>query len=180
MKIVFSALAILALLGGCAKNLSSDEYSEADAGGAVKTYRGTVVSVRKVRIKGGDRLQDNSLGMIGGGVGGAIIGSQFGKGTGSTIGTLLGAAAGAVGGSFAEQGLKTQDALEYTVQLENNSIMTIVQGMGAPLAIGQSVFVMVNRSGRSRVVIDQTVQKPNKSKAPAAKKTSRTIVVIED
>jgi outer membrane lipoprotein SlyB len=150
------SLAFILLLSNCAKNISSSEYSEDEVGAIKQTYRGVILNVRSVKVQGSDRLQDNSMGLIGGGIGGAIIGSQFGKGSGSTIGGLVGAAAGALGGSLAEKKLKEQDGIEYTVELSSGRIMTIVQGPEPRLQSGQAVLVMVGDRGRSRVVADQT------------------------
>lgn len=183
MKQTLAFFAILALLGGCAKNLSSDEYSEDDAGSVTETYRGTVLSVRKVKVKGGDKLEDNTAGLVGGGLAGGILGSHLGKGSGSAVGLVAGAAAGALGGSLLQKGLKTQNALEYTVELTTGRIVTIVQGSGAPIAVGQPVLVMMNSRGRSRIVLDQTPRYPAATKAPAASNQGRrgkTLIVIED
>ena len=152
---LFGLLCVL-LLANCAKNISSNEYSEEEAGAVKQTYRGIILNVRSVKVQGGDRLQDNTLGLVGGGIGGAVIGSQFGKGRGQTLGTLAGAAAGALGGAFLEKKLKEQDGIEYTVELSSGRIMTVVQGPEPRLQSGQAVLVMVGDKGRSRVVADQT------------------------
>lgn len=181
MKSMVLPLCALLVLGGCVKNISSDDYSETDAGGVVETYKGTILSVRKVKVKSSDRLEDNKTGLIGGGVGGAVLGSQFGKGRGSTVGAVAGAALGALGGTLLEKKLKTQDGLEYTVQLRNGRIVSIVQGVSAPMAPGQHVLVLMNRKGRSRVIPDQSPSHADlKSKKPSQKNRGRTIVVIED
>lgn len=181
MKIATLCFSVLLLLGGCAKNLSPDDYSESDAGAAVETYRGTILSVRTIKVKGGDRLEDNKIGLIGGGLAGGILGSQLGKGRGSSVGAIAGVAAGALGGSMLEQKMKTQDGLEYTVQLTNGRILSVVQNMGVPMTAGQKVLVLVNPRGRSRVIPDQT---PNRTAAKqqkgAPQNRGRTIVVIED
>lgn len=152
----FLSLLCVLLLANCAKNISSSEYSEAEVGAVKQTYRGIILNVRPVKVQGGDSLQDNTLGLMGGGVGGAVVGSQFGKGKGQVVGTLLGAAAGALGGAFLEKKLKEQDGIEYTVELSSGRIMTIVQGPEPRLQPGQAVLVMVGDKGRSRVVADQT------------------------
>jgi outer membrane lipoprotein SlyB len=65
---------------------------------------------------------------------------------------LIGGIAGAVGGAFAEKSLKTQDALEYTIELSNGEGLSVVQGINNPLKIGQNVRVIVSSKGRSRVI----------------------------
>ncbi len=144
------------LLGGCAKNISSNDYSEAEAGAVKQTYRGVIISARPVKVNGSDSLGDNQAGLLGGGVAGGLLGSQFGRGSGQVVGAVLGAAAGAVGGAFLEKGLKSQDGMEYTVELSSGRVMTLVQGPEPRLSVGQAVLVMVGDKGRSRVVADQS------------------------
>ncbi len=181
MKQTLAFFAVLALLAGCAKNLSPDEYSEDDAGSVTETYRGTVLSVRKVKVKGGDKLEDNTVGLVGGGLAGGILGSQLGKGSGSAVGLVAGAAAGALGGSLLQKGLKTQNALEYTVELTTGRIVTVVQGSSetTSIAVGQHVLVMMNSKGRSRIVPDQS---PRQQPAATSNQGHRgkTLIVIED
>lgn len=153
---VIASLALVMLLTNCAKNISSNEYSEAEVGAIKQTYRGVVLNARNVKVQGADRLQDNGMGVVGGGVAGGVLGSMVGKGRGSTLGMLAGAAAGALGGAMAEKKLKEQDGVEYTVELKSGRVMTIVQGPEPRLHPGQHVLVMVGSRGRSRVVLDQT------------------------
>ena len=61
------------------------------------------------------------------------------------------AAAGAVAGAYAEKALKSQNAMEYVVALENGESKTVVQGLDPTLAVGQKVWLMVSYQGRSRV-----------------------------
>ena len=153
---IITSFLIVAFLGGCAKNISSDQYSEDDVGSVKQTYRGVILSVRNVQVTGGDSLGDNTAGLVGGGVGGALLGSQLGKGRGSVVGGVLGAAAGALGGAFLEKKLKEQDGVEYTVELTSGRVMTVVQGPEPRLQPGQYVLIMVGSKGRSRVVADQS------------------------
>ena len=143
------------LMGGCAKNINPNEYSENEVGAVKQTYKGVVISVRPVKVQGSDKLSDNTLGAVGGGVAGGLLGSQIGQGSGSVVGLVVGAAAGALGGSLLEKGLKSQDGIEYTVELQSGRIMTIVQGPESTLSVGQHVLVMVGYNGRSRVIPDQ-------------------------
>ncbi len=151
MKRSSIAVLLLTLITGCAKDLGVKHYSDRTVGEASKTYRGTVLNVTKVRV-GPDELGKSKAGAIVGGVGGAVIGSRFGRGGGALAGTLIGAVAGAVGGAFAEKALKTQDALEYVVELDNKSLMSVVQGMDETFAKGERVLLMVGEKGRSRIV----------------------------
>lgn len=187
-KIIALSLSCLFLLTNCAKNLSSHEYSEDEAGSVKYTYRGVVLSVRNVKVQSGDSLEDNKAGLFGGGLAGGLLGAQLGKGRGEVVGAVLGAAAGAVGGSLLEKGLKSQEGIEYSVELTDGRIMTIVQGTDTHLSVGQRVLVMVGSKGRSRVVPDSSPV-PQKSVSHSEKKSQpisnttrrgRTIVVIEE
>jgi outer membrane lipoprotein SlyB len=175
------SLAFLLLLTNCAKNISSNEYSETEVGAVKHTYRGAVISARNVKVNGADSLGDNQAGLIGGGLAGGILGSQPGKGRGSSVGLVLGAAAGALGGAFAEKGLKSQEGIEYSVELSSGRIMTLVQGTDHALSVGQRVLVMVGSKGRSRIVPDHSPVKKKTAKKPSSNaRRGRTIVVIED
>jgi len=153
---IITSLLVTVLLGGCAKNISSDQYSEDEVGAIKQTYRGVILNVRNVQVTGADSLGDNTAGVLGGGVGGALLGSQFGKGRGTMVGGVLGAAAGALGGALLEKKLKEQDGVEYTIELTSGRVMTVVQGPEPRLQAGQYVLVMVGSKGRSRVVLDQS------------------------
>jgi len=146
-----SLMVVLSFLSGCTKQLNPNAYSAASAGESVTTYRGIIASVRPVVVESGDNLEDNTLGLVGGGVGGALVGSTIGKGHGNTLAMGAGALLGAVGGAFAEKALKEQEALEYVVDLDNGGIKTVVQGLEPRLQVGQRVYVTVSQKGRSRV-----------------------------
>ncbi len=150
-KILSVALSI-ALFASCAREISSDVYSASHVGEASMTYPGVIIHTRAVTAQEHERLEENGLGIIGGGVGGALLGSQIGKGSGNTAATIGGALAGATAGAFAEKALKTQSAVEYVVQLENGQSTTVVQGPQPAFTVGQNVYVIVGQKGRSRVI----------------------------
>lgn len=140
---------------GCARNISANTYKAGKVGEAAFTYQGTVLSVREVEVKDSEKLEENALGIIGGGAIGGLAGNQVGKGRGQTIATIGGALLGATAGAFAEDQLKTQHGLEIVVRLTNGSVMTVVQGNDLHVQAGQPVLVMVSANGgRSRVVPD--------------------------
>jgi outer membrane lipoprotein SlyB len=82
-------------LAGCARQISSNAYSERQVGEASFSYQGTVLSVRKVAV-GSEKLEDNVAGGALGAIGGGVLGSTCGKGDGKTAMTALGAIGGAV------------------------------------------------------------------------------------
>lgn len=147
-----SLIACIACFTSCAREISSNVYSADHVGEASTTYPGVIIHARQVSVQENERLQENGLGIIGGGAAGALAGSQFGKGSGNTIATIGGALAGATAGAFAEKALKTQNGVEYVVQLDNGQSMTVVQGPAPAFSAGQNVYVIVGQKGRSRVI----------------------------
>jgi outer membrane lipoprotein SlyB len=114
------------LFTSCASQISSDVYTSRQVGEVSTTYAGTIKNVREVCVEQGDQLENNGLGVAGGGVTGGILGSNIGKGR--FFPTAAGAIAGAVTGSLIEKKLKQQSAFEYIIELENGGLMTVVQG----------------------------------------------------
>jgi outer membrane lipoprotein SlyB len=154
---ITSAAVVALLLSGCAREISSDVYSDSHMGEASRTYRGVVASVRQVQVAP-EKLEQNVLGAGVGGLGGGLAASHIGKGKGNIAATAAGAIAGAVGGAYAEKMLKTQNALEYVVQLQNGEMRTVVQGLNPAFSVGQPVMVIVAQNGRSRVIADRIGQ----------------------
>jgi outer membrane lipoprotein SlyB len=148
----FSIFAAMVLFSSCAREISSNVYSAGHVGEASTTYSGVITHARQVTVQSGENLEDNGLGIIGGAIAGGYGGSKIGKGEGNTLATVGGALIGATAGAFAEKALKTQNAMEYVVQLDNGGSMTVVQGPSPTFSAGQNVFVIVGQKGRSRVI----------------------------
>jgi outer membrane lipoprotein SlyB len=140
----------LMLLTSCARQISSDVYSARQAGEISTTYPGFIKNVRAVCMDEGDRLEENGLGIAGGGIAGGALGNAIGRGR--FVPTAAGAIAGAITGSLIEKNLKHQSAFEYIVELENGNLITVVQGQEHLFNIGQPVYVIVSGSGRSRII----------------------------
>src|SRR4029077_7017969 len=102
------------LLPSCARQISSDVYASRQVGEVSMTYAGIVKNVREVCVEQGDQLEDNKIGITGGGVAGGVLGSSLGRG--NFVPTAAGAIVGAITGSFIEKKLKQQLALEYIVE----------------------------------------------------------------
>jgi outer membrane lipoprotein SlyB len=155
MERVLTLVCLIALMvgitGGCARQISSNVYSGASVGETSTTYPGVIISARGVNVEDKEYLEENTLGIVGGGLGGAYLGSKIGKGEGNVLATVGGAVAGAVAGAYAEKALKTQNAMEYVVALENGESKTVVQGPDPTMGVGQKVWLMVSHQGRSRV-----------------------------
>ena len=94
-----TALSIsIMVLTSCARQISSDVYASGQVGEVSTTLAGCVKNVREVCMEQGEQLEDNGLGIAGGGVAGGVIGSAVGRG--NLLPTAAGAIAGAVAGSF--------------------------------------------------------------------------------
>ncbi|MBN9343371.1 MAG: hypothetical protein BGO76_05565 [Caedibacter sp. 38-128] len=145
-----------AMLSGCAREISSNVYSDTHVGEASRTFRGIVVSVREVEVTNAEKLQENTAGIVAGGVGGGVVGHQFGKGRGNTAATAAGALLGAVAGAYAEKALSSQNAFEYIVELSTGEMRTVVQGKDTKYAPGQRVLLIVGQEGRSRIIPDSS------------------------
>ncbi len=141
------------LLTGCARNISGNTYSHQDVYNRAKEgYPGKIISVRKVVVKAGESLEDNKTGMLLGAVAGGLAASTIGGGNAKLVTGALGAMAGGAAGAYAEDALKTQEAYEYVVQLDNGQVRTIVQGLDSLFAVGQRVIL----SSRARA-FDRTL-----------------------
>lgn len=140
----------LSFCTSCARQISSDVYASRQVGEVSTTYAGYIRSVREVSMQQGEQLEENGMGVAGGGILGGALGNSMGRG--NFLPTAVGAIAGAVTGSLIEKKLKQQSAYEYIVELENKGLVTIVQGTDQFFLIGQPVYVIVSQSGRSRII----------------------------
>jgi outer membrane lipoprotein SlyB len=162
---IVATVSLALVATGCARQISPNVYKASAVGEVSHTYRGVIINARQVQVEQGESLEDNATGIGLGAIAGGLVGSQIGSGTSSLIaGTALGAIAGGVGGAFVEKNLKSQDGMEYTVQLNNGQIVTVVQGMDVIYTVGQPVFVISSTDGRSRVVPDNN---PHVGNAPS-------------
>lgn len=107
---------IMLALTGCTRNLSSSTYTQGAVSG--KVLQGTIVSARAVTVKAHDRLDQNGMGVLGGGVAGGYLGSQVGGGKGQVGSTVAGALAGAVAGALIEDAMTTGEGMEYLVKID--------------------------------------------------------------
>lgn len=150
LSIVAIAAVSATLVTGCARQISPDVYKAGHVGETSNTYAGRIVSARQVLVEDQEYLEDNKMGLLGGGILGGVLGNQMGKGLGNTLATGAGLAAGAAAGAMVEKEAKKQYGMEYVVQLDNGSMVTIVQGAPA-FAVGTRVYVMKSHNGRSRI-----------------------------
>ncbi len=108
------------LLSACARDLSSNTYTDSSTVGLV--VEGVVVSERTVKVKGSDKLQNNGAGIVAGGVGGAVVGNTIGNGRGSAVTAVGGALAGAAVGALIQDQLSESEAIEYIVKVRKENL----------------------------------------------------------
>lgn len=151
--LVPAALAASLGLGACARQISPNYVTGAQAGEVMRTEIGWVESARPVRVREKDQLQENYAGVLIGGATGGYIGHEIGgSGTSQVIVTGLGALAGATAGALAQQGLQEQVAMEYVFRNEIGEVKTIVQGPEPQLTPGQKAYLHISQNGRARLV----------------------------
>ena len=109
---------------------------------------GEIVFMNKIKIKSAANIFSTEL--IIGCVGGGLVGSILGPKTNMTLSTIAGSVLGSAIGNFVKS--KKTDGIEYTIQLQNKSILTISQGIEPELSVGQKVFVIHQENGGSIVV----------------------------
>jgi outer membrane lipoprotein SlyB len=170
-KTIFSALCVLGLLGGCARDLSSDVYTSDST--LSLTLEGKIVSVRNITIKDDDKAGLGAGALAGGALGG-VGGSAVGDGTGQVAAAVGGAIAGAVIGSVAENQLGTSNGYEYIVKVDTKNLkdgyyegsgamrnaissattsglVTVIQGTDTKLQENQNVYVIFSDK-RTRLI----------------------------
>ena len=120
---LFSVVVATLTLTGCAREMASDVYTSGSTSG--KVLEGTVVSARPITIKESDKLENNTMGMLGGGLLGALAGSSVGKGSGNGLATAGAGILGAVGGAYVQDKLGTSQGMEYIVRIDKKYISSI-------------------------------------------------------
>ncbi len=183
MRPLLSLTALMLLLSGCAANINDNNYVEQSVGEVAETFEGIIVSARVVQVSDADEASKNGGGMLLGGATGGLAGNQFGKGSGNAAATIGGAVAGGLIGALAQSQLSKQPGMEYIVQVvdgenvlkvdtnkpaastettsfsrTNNRLLTVVQGVQPAYQVGQKVFVIISKAGRSRVVPNMAAQ----------------------
>lgn len=145
---------VLALVSGCASNVSPQSYSVGSVGQVNRTVPATVISAREIDISG-----TTSLGGSAGGAAGAVVGSGAGGGNGrsSVLGAIGGAVVGSLAGAAVEANSTKQKGMEYVIETENGNLMTLVQGNDPVFGVGQKVLVLYGSP--SRLIADLRVKR---------------------
>lgn len=134
-------------LAGCTNTdtLSGDVYSASEAKQVQNVSYGTLVSVRPVKIQGGD--ENNVIGAIGGAVLGGFLGNTIGGGTGRSLATAGGAVLGGVAGQGVQGAMNKTDGVELEIRKDDGNTILVVQKQAASrYSVGQRVMLASNGS----------------------------------
>ncbi|MBA2816976.1 outer membrane lipoprotein [Candidatus Pantoea persica] len=144
----FVAVALAGItLAGCSNtsSLSGDTYSASEAKQVQSVSYGTLVSVRPVKIQGGD--DNNMIGAIGGAVLGSFLGNTIGGGSGRSLATAGGAIAGGLAGQGVQGAVNKTDGVELEIRKDDgNTIMVVQKQTASRYSIGQRVALASNGS----------------------------------
>ena len=167
--LIGSTLALTSLLGGCSgSDLSPNTYNGSTVGVASRAEKGTIVSIRQVKIQ-----QNSHVGALGGAVAGGAAGSLVGNRTAVSIASATGGALlGGLIGNEAEKQLRKDVGYEYIVQLNNGSTIAVTQQQDLQLGLNQHVLVIYGPT--TRIVPDNTVSVPSPAPSKATTTKSKT------
>lgn len=141
------ALALAATLAACATS-SPDVVSRNEAQRMATLVDAVVLSTRAVVVDG----SQSGVGATAGSVVGGIAGSSVGGRRESVAIGVIGAVVGGVIGNVTERMATREEALEILVQLKNGDRRSVVQAKGnEEFAPGEKV-ILVNNSGKVRVI----------------------------
>ena len=144
-----SALAIFALLAGCAgPNTAGERYSRRDTLRTMQVRQGEILMIVPVVIDG----HSTRLGLVGGAAIGHAVGDKLGEGSSSHVAGAIGAVGGAIAGQAIEKKITEQDGLEITIELDSGKIIAIVQEATVEFSEGERVRVLASRGDRARVL----------------------------
>src|SRR5512140_1342336 len=136
---IAGAVAVSALISGCASTSSGSVYPSSQAGREQTVRLGVVESVK------------SGVGTLAGGAIGGVAGSNIGGGNrGSAVGTILGAVAGGLAGNAIEEGTTRKPGLEITVKLDNGELRAVTQDADESFRPGERVRLL-SGNGVTRV-----------------------------
>ena len=144
---VAAAMTVAMTLTGCVNDnsLSGDVYSASEAKQVQNVTYGTLVSVRAVKIQGGD--DSNAIGAISGAVLGGFLGNTIGGGAGRGLATAGGAILGGVAGQGVQSAVNTSNGVELEIRKDDGNTIMVVQKQAATrYSPGQRVAIASNGS----------------------------------
>lgn len=166
--LISSTLSLTLLLSGCGPSLSPNTYNASSVGVASRVVKGTIISIRPVKIQ-----QNSGAGALGGAVAGGAAGSLIGTNTAASIAAATGGAlVGGLIGNEAEKQLRKDVGYEYIIQLDNNSTISVTQQQDLQLALNERVLVIYGPT--TRIVPDNTISVPSSTTTSAPSKPVTT------
>ncbi len=136
------------LVTGCLTDYSGSAYDKEFVRMPHTISHGVITRMDYAKIEG----EAGIVGGAAGGILGAAGGSAIGGGSGNTIATALGMVGGAAIGAAAQKKATTQNAVEFTVKLDNGNELSIVQTLGPDtFVVGQAVRILTAPDGTSRI-----------------------------
>ena len=136
LKYMIIGTTSVGLMAGCANN-SAAVYTSGQAQKAQTVQLGTVMAVKDVKIEG----KNNQLITIAGTALGGLAGSQVSHGTESAIAAVAGAVIAGLGTQAIQQGMANA-GYEITVELDNKTVISIVQKADVQMTPGMRVRVL--------------------------------------
>lgn len=128
------------LLSGCVSESSGQVYKRSEVKQAQIVQRGTIKSIRPVKIQG--KESNFGIGTIGGAALGGIAGGSIGHGLGSAAAAVGGALLGGMAGNAVEGKVREENGIEIIVRLDNGTEVSVVQAADQAFSVGQHVKVV--------------------------------------
>lgn len=145
--LLVSVIALALPLAACGPSRTGETYSRSELQRAGAVQAGRIIAVEDVPVSG----TSSGIGTVGGGVTGGVLGSTIGNGgTGSILAGIGGAIIGAIAGNAIEQGISSGGATRFHVQMDDGSVINVVQTNEAGIRTGDRVTVYEG-AGKTRL-----------------------------
>lgn len=143
-----ASLATSLLLLGCYSSGTTTTYPRSSAGTAQTISKGTVLEVRSVNIEG----RASNVGYTSGAILGGAVGQTVGSGDGRILASAGAAVVGGIVGLQVEKAVTADIAQEIVIEMENGSVIVVVQQGAYPEFIeGDEVEVIESSRGQAQV-----------------------------
>lgn len=150
LALIFCVSAI-ALISGCAQNVSPNTYTTSEVGIASKVVPGVIIAKRVVVVDANSKA-GGLAGAVAGGAAGSVLGT--GSAAGQVVGAVGGAVVGGLIGNAADKSFNKHKGVEYIIRLKTGSTIAITQTEDLNLSINQPVLIIYG--AMTRIVPDNT------------------------
>ncbi len=147
---IFPGLLIVLFLCSACTSQTGRSYSASETRQSYNVKFGVIEQLNDAVIED----EPSGLGVLGGGAAGAVAGSLIGGGSARVYSGLAGAAIGALAGTALEKKIRTKNAQEIMVRLDDNDEkIVVVQQIDEQerLSVGDRVRVILSYDGAARV-----------------------------